>query len=185
MIPEESLNAFALPGGKIFVHAGAIAKTNSEAELAGLLGHELSHVLLSHGFQLVTQGNLIGNLTQYLPFGGTIGQLFSLTYSREMERQADTLGTRLIVSSGYAADGVYNLMNTLKEQQKYSPPSWLSSHPGSKERVEYLQELITTNNYNRYAYEGVAQHLEMQAKAKQILKEEKERKRERKIGNRE
>ncbi len=176
VIPEESLNAFALPGGKVFVHAGAIAKTNSEAELAGLLGHELSHVLLSHGFQLVTQGNLIGNLTQYLPFGGIVGQLFALTYSRDMERQADTLGTRLIVSNGYAADGVYNLMFTLKEQQKDSPPSWLSSHPGSKERVAYIEKLITDNNYNRYAYEGVAQHLEMQAKAKQILKEEKERK---------
>ncbi|NWF61203.1 MAG: M48 family metalloprotease [Fischerella sp.] len=176
VIPEESLNAFALPGGKIFVHAGAIAKTNSEAELAGLLAHELSHVLLSHGFQLVTQGNLIGNLTQYLPLGGTLGQLFTFSYSRDMERQADNLGTRLIVANGYAADGLYNLMMTLEKQQKFSPPAWLSSHPGSDERVEYLEELITRSNYNRYAYEGVARHAEIQAKAKQILKEEKERK---------
>ena len=70
VIPEKSLNAFALPGGKVFIHAGAIAKTNSEAELAGLIGHELSHVVLSHGFQLVTQGNLVSNVTQYLPLGG-------------------------------------------------------------------------------------------------------------------
>ncbi|MBC1300290.1 M48 family metalloprotease, partial [Nostoc sp. UCD122] len=56
VIPEEELNAFALPGGKILINAGAIAKTTSEAELAGLVAHELSHVVLSHGFQLVTQG---------------------------------------------------------------------------------------------------------------------------------
>ncbi|MFQ4146564.1 M48 family metalloprotease [Chlorogloeopsis sp. ULAP02] len=174
VIPYEELNAFALPGGKIFINAGAIAKTNSEAELAGLLGHELSHVVLSHGFQLVTQGNLIGNLTQYLPLGGTIGQLFALSYSRDMERQADTLGTRLIVASGYAADGLRNLMVTLDKQQKNAPPSWLSSHPGGDERVRYLEEMIITNNYNRYTYEGVARHIEMQAKAKQVIKDKKE-----------
>ncbi|AKG23017.1 M48 family metallopeptidase [Calothrix sp. 336/3] len=174
IIPDDSLNAFALPGGKVFVNLGAIAKTNSEAELAGLIGHELSHVVLSHGFQLVTQGNLIGNLTQYIPFGGTVGQLFTLSYSRDMERQADTLGTRLIVASGYAADGLRNLMFTLKQQQKNAPPAWLSSHPGGNERVEYIEDLITRHSYNRYTYEGVARHSEMQAKAKQILKEKKQ-----------
>ncbi len=175
VIPYEDLNAFALPGGKIFINAGAIAKTNSEAELAGLIGHELSHVVLSHGFQLVTQGNLIGNLTQYLPLGGTIGQLFAMSYSRDMERQADTLGTRLIVANGYAADGLRNLMMTLDKQQKNAPPTWLSSHPGGNERVRYLEEMIMRNRYNRYTYEGVARHTEIQAKAKQILKEKKER----------
>jgi predicted Zn-dependent protease len=175
VIPDESLNAFALPGGKIFVHAGAIAKTNSEAELAGLLAHELSHVVLSHGFQLVTQGNLISNVTQYLPLGGTIGQLFALDYSRDMERQADTLGTRLIVASGYAADGLRNLMITLDKQQKFAPPTWLSSHPGGKERVKYIEEMISRNNYNRYSYEGVEKHQEIQARVKKILKEKKER----------
>ncbi len=175
VIPEEDLNAFALPGGKVFINAGAIAKANSEAELAGLIGHELSHVVLSHGFQLVTQGNLISNVTQYLPLGGTVGQLFGLSYSRDMERQADTLGTRLIVASGYAADGLRNLMVTLEKQKKYSPPTWLSSHPGGNERVSYLEDLITRGGYNRYAYEGVAHHAEIKARVKQILKEKKER----------
>lgn len=175
VIPEESLNAFALPGGKIFINAGAIAKTNSEAELAGLIGHELSHVLLSHGFQLVSQGNLISNVTQYLPLGGTIGQLFALSYGRDMERQADNLGTRLIVATGYAADGLRNLMVTLEKQQKNAPPSWLSSHPGGSERVSYLENLITRSNYNRYAYEGVGRHLEIQARVKKLLEEKKAR----------
>lgn len=174
VIPEEDLNAFALPGGKIFVNAGAIAKTNSEAELAGLIGHELSHVVLSHGFQLVTQGNLISNVTQYLPFGGTIGQLFALTYSRDMERQADILGTRLIVASGYAADGLRNLMVTLDKQKKVSIPTWLSSHPGGNERVSYIENMITRNSYNRYAFEGVERHTEIKARVKKLLKERKE-----------
>ncbi|WP_100896998.1 M48 family metalloprotease [Nostoc flagelliforme] len=175
VIPEESLNAFALPGGKIFINAGAIAKTNSEAELAGLISHELSHVLLSHGFQLVSQGNLISNVTQYLPLGGTIGQLFALSYGRDMERQADNLGTRLIVATGYAADGLRNLMVTLEKQQKNAPPSWLSSHPGGNERVSYLENLITRSSYNRYAYEGVGRHLEIQARVKKLLEEKKAR----------
>ncbi|BBD61608.1 peptidase M48 Ste24p [Nostoc sp. HK-01] len=175
VIPEEELNAFALPGGKVFINAGAIAKSKSEAEIAGLIGHELSHVVLSHGFQLITQGNLISNVTQYLPFGGTFGQLFSLSYSREMERQADVLGTRLIVANGYAADGLRNLMATLQKQQKNAPPTWLSSHPGGKERVSYLENLITRGNYNRYSYEGVERHTAIQAKVKQLLKEKKER----------
>ncbi|MBE9003527.1 M48 family metalloprotease [Fortiea sp. LEGE XX443] len=174
VIPEEELNAFALPGGKVFINAGAIAKSNSEAELAGLIGHELSHVVLSHGFQLVTQGNLISNVTQYLPLGGTVGQLFALSYSRDMERQADTLGTRLIVASGYAADGLRNLMATLDKQRKNAPPTWLSSHPGGNERVSYLENLITRGNYNRYSYEGVERHTAIQARVKQLLKEKKE-----------
>jgi predicted Zn-dependent protease len=183
VIPLEDLNAFALPGGKIFINAGAIAKANSEAELAGLIGHELSHVVLSHGFQLVTQGNLISNVTQYLPLGGTIGQLFGLSYNRDMERQADTLGTRLIATSGYAADGLRNLMATLQKQQKNAPPTWLSSHPGGGERVSYLESLISDTGYNRYAYEGVARHQEIKERVKQLLKEKKEREEQKKKPN--
>ncbi|MGD1909475.1 MAG: M48 family metalloprotease [Rivularia sp. (in: cyanobacteria)] len=176
VIPDKNLNAFALPGGKIFLHTGAIAKTNSEAEIAGLIGHELAHVVLSHGFQLVTQGNLISNITQYVPLGGTVGRILTFDYSRDMERQADRLGTRLLTAGGYAADGLRNLMVTMRDEQKNLPPTWLSTHPGGAERVNYLESLITTNGYNRYAYEGVAKHQKIKDKVKQIMKERAEKK---------
>ena len=169
VVLDDGLNAFALPGGKVFINAGAIAQTKSEAELAGLIAHELSHAVLSHSFQLIAQGNLIANVTQYVPYGGTVASLFALDYSRDMERQADTLGTRLIASSGYAADGVRNLMVTLDEQEKSSPPAWLSSHPATDDRIRYLENLIERNGYNRYAYEGVARHAQIKAQVEKLL----------------
>ncbi|CDN11797.1 Peptidase M48, Ste24p [Richelia intracellularis] len=65
----------------------------------------------------------LSNVTQYLPLGGTVERLFTLSYSRDMERQADSLGTRLIVSTGYAADGLRNLMVSMDKEQKNAPPS--------------------------------------------------------------
>lgn len=178
VVLDDKLNAFALPGGKVFVNAGAIAQTESEAELAGLIAHELSHAVLSHSFQLVAQGNLIANVTQYVPYGGTVASLFTLDYSRDMERQADTLGTRLIASSGYAADGLRNLMVTLKQQEKNSQPDWLSSHPGTDNRIRDLESLIERNGYNRYAYEGVARHAQIKAQVEKlfIIKEQHSKK---------
>ncbi len=177
VVMDDKLNAFALPGGKVFVNAGAILKTNSEAELAGLLAHELSHAVLSHGFQLVTQGNLTANVTQFVPYGGLLGNLLVLDYSRDMERQADALGTRILASSGYAADGMRNLMVTLDKQEGDRPSfSWLSTHPDSDERISNLETLIERNSYNRYAYEGVARHLEMQKRVRELLREYEERK---------
>ncbi len=175
VINDENLNAFALPGGKIFVNLGAIMKTNSEAELAGLLAHELAHTVLSHGFQLMSEGSLITSITQYIPYaGGTISNLIVLNYSRDMERQADVLGTRILVSADYAADGVRNLMATLSQnQENIGILAWLSTHPETSERVRYLEELIVNSGYNRYAYEGVVSHAKMKAKAKALLVEKK------------
>ena len=175
VVLEDDLNAFALPGGKVFVNAGAIAHTKSEAELAGLLAHELSHAVLSHGFQLVAEGNLVANVTQFVPLGGTIANLFTLDYSRDMERQADLLGTRLLASTGYAADGLRNLTITLKQQEKNSPPSWLASHPLTDQRIRYLEELIERNGYNRYAYEGVARHAQIKEQVKKLLAQKEQR----------
>ncbi|PZD70345.1 Beta-barrel assembly-enhancing protease [Acaryochloris thomasi RCC1774] len=171
IIKDENLNAFALPGGKIFINGGAITKSKSEAELAGLIAHELSHSVLSHGFQLVTDGNATSGLTSLLPFGSLFTGLALTDYSRDMEEQADLLGTRMLTSAGYAADGLRNLMVTIGEEQSDSPkkPEWLSSHPGNEKRVNYLEELIEQNGYNRYTYEGVAEHLEMQERVQAIL----------------
>ncbi|MFE1745473.1 M48 family metalloprotease [Coleofasciculus sp. H7-2] len=182
VVLDDDLNAFALPGGKIFVNAGAIARTHSEAELAGLLAHELSHAVLSHGFQLVTQGNLTASVTEFIPYaGGTVTNLIVFDYSRDMERQADILGTRILSSTGYAADGMRNLMVTLNKQDRDRPIfTWLSTHPITDERTRYLESLIQSNGYNRYAYEGVARHNEIKAKVKKILDEAKKKEKERK-----
>ncbi|MEC4983851.1 MAG: M48 family metallopeptidase [Oscillatoria sp. PMC 1068.18] len=174
VIMSDRLNAFALPGGKIFINAGAILKSNSEAELAGLLAHELSHAVLSHGFQLVTEGNLTANLGQFIPFGGTAANLIVLNYSRDMEHQADVLGTRILVTSGYAADGLHNLMITLDEENDFNIPAWLSTHPNTEKRIYNLENLILTNGYNRYTYEGVARHLEIQQKVAELWSEYQE-----------
>jgi len=164
VVAEPQLNAFALPGGKVFINSGAIAKASSEAELAGLLGHELAHAVLSHGFQQMTEAAFLGNLTQMLPLGGTLTNLVLLSYSRDMERQADLLGTRVLVTAGYAADGLHNLMVTMAQQNRRVPIRWLSTHPMTDDRVTYLEELIQRNGYNRYAFEGVERHSQVQAR---------------------
>ena len=162
VIMDDTLNAFALPGGKVFVHAGAIMETDSEAELAGLLAHEVAHSALSHGFQLVTKGSLTSNIVSYLPYvGSAASNLIVLNYSRDMEKQADVFGTRILVNAGYAADGVRNLMAELHEshdRDSPEPPAWLSTHPNSKQRIGYIEELVVEQNLDRYAYEGVYPH---------------------------
>ena len=166
VVLDRNLNAFALPGGKIFVNAGAVLDTDSEAELAGLLGHEISHAVLSHGFQLVTRGNLTASLTQYLPLPGLVTNAIVSGYSRQMERQADIVGTQILASGGYAADGMHGLMLALDERygDRQVVP-WMSSHPAPQERVDYLQAIVEDGGYNRYAYEGVLDHETMQALA--------------------
>lgn len=157
VIQEDSINAVALPGGKVFVNTGAILSTKTEAELAGLLGHEVSHAVLSHGFQRITKSNLLANIGRMIPFGNLASTLITLEYSRKNERQSDILGTRVLVLSGYAADGLRNFFVTLNQSKGgSSPPAYLSSHPATSSRIRYLEEMIQQNGYNRYAYEGVA-----------------------------
>lgn len=173
VVMSDKLNAFALPGGKIFVNAGAITKTQSEAELAGLLAHELSHTALSHGFQLATEGTATANVTRLIPYGGLLTNLVVSDYSRDMERQADILGTRVLTTTGYAADGMRNLMIALKQEGQETPFTWLSSHPVTSERIDYLEALIEQNGYNRYAYEGIERHAQIQARVEKLLSEHK------------
>ncbi|GAB4440833.1 MAG: hypothetical protein OHK0035_32020 [Cyanobacteria bacterium J069] len=162
IIRDRNLNAFALPGGKIFINAGAILKAESEAELAGLIAHELAHTSLSHGFQLAVDANTLGNAFQLIPYGGYAANLLYFNYSRDMERQADAFGTRLLASAGYAADGLHGLMVTLaKQERQVAPFEWLSTHPDTAERQRNIERQIRQNGYNRYAYEGVDRHAAM------------------------
>ncbi|WP_013323708.1 M48 family metallopeptidase [Gloeothece verrucosa] len=187
VVMDDNLNAFALPGGKVFINAGAILKTNSEAELAGLMAHELSHAVLSHSFQIMTGGNLLANATQFVPYlGSSAGDLITLNYSRDMEREADIFGTRLLAASGYAADGVRNLMVVLEKEDDPSPPAWLSTHPDTSDRVKYVEKMLVQERLNRYAYEGVERHWKIRNRVGELLdkyrqeKEEKEGKKSKK-----
>ncbi|WP_050779094.1 M48 family metalloprotease [Lyngbya sp. PCC 8106] len=171
VVADEALNAFALPGGKVFVNTGAVLKTNSEAELAGLLAHEVSHAVLSHGFKQVITNNVYNNLGEIVnaalnntvPLGNIIANLINLDYNRDQERQADLVGTRVLATSGYAADGLHNLMITLAEEKgSKGGSSFFSTHPATTERVAYIEELIQRNGYNRYAFEGVEKHAQVQ-----------------------
>jgi predicted Zn-dependent protease len=87
-----------------------------------------------------------------------------------MERQADELATRMLATSGYAADGLQNLMMTLSEQPDYEGAiEWLSTHPNATERIQDISEQIDRNGYNRYAYEGIERHLAIQQRVQRIL----------------
>ncbi len=172
VLDSPQLNAFALPGGKIFINAGAILQAQSEAEIAGLLAHELSHAVLSHGFQLMTQGSVISNLFQVIPLGGIAADLVNLNYSREMEQQADLVGTRILVSAGYAADGLRNLMQTLANNRPSNaaqPPVWLSTHPDTQDRVRVMDANIDQEKLERYTYEGIERHESIKAKLQYLV----------------
>lgn len=178
VVDDPDLNAFALPGGKIFINSGAILKTQSEAELAGLVAHELAHAVLSHGFQMATSGNLISSVAGVLPIpeiGGIAAGLAFSSYSRQMERQADILGTQLLSVGGYAADGLHNLMVTLQEEVgDRGGLQWFSTHPAPAERVDYLKQIVEVGGFNRYAYEGVESHLAIQQRVARVATVEAE-----------
>ncbi|MEG3435524.1 M48 family metallopeptidase [Pannus brasiliensis CCIBt3594] len=164
VVKDDKLNAFALPGGKVFINTGAILQTNSEAELAGLLGHEISHAVLSHGFLRIAESSLLNNLSLVVPFLNYVSPLITAQYSQENERQADILGTRVLPLSNYAADGLLNVMVTFKKIYGDAPTNYLSTHPAPVERLQYLEKIIRDNRFDRYAYEGVKKHQKIQQK---------------------
>jgi hypothetical protein len=168
IVDEASPNAFALPGGKIFIHTGILQIMDSEAELAGILAHEIAHSVLSHSYQNLTNSTLIdaggGILSNFLGTNDSVmkvgGFLLSKKFSRNKEKQADILGLRVLSAANYSADGLYNVMAKLAQLGGKSnfADSLLASHPASEERMRYLEELIQNKGYNRYAFEGVEEY---------------------------
>lgn len=163
IVEDPTPNAFALPGGKIFFHTGMLELMDSEAELAGVLAHEIAHSVLSHSYKQIGETALTGTASNLISsmLGKGVGVasnvggiLLNQKFSRDKEKQSDILGLRVLDAAGYSADGLYNVMAKLKKLSG-GGPSLLSSHPASEERMRYLEELIQTNGYNRYGYEGV------------------------------
>lgn len=168
VIKNDSINAFALPGGKVFINTGAILAAQSEADLAGLIGHEVAHAVLSHGYQRLATDGLLSMVERAVPLGNLI-RLASLDSNRDREKQADILGTRAVAGYGYAADGLRDFFVTLNEQSGSSQPEYLSTHPATANRINYLEALIQQNGYNRYAFEGVEEHARIQQRLRELL----------------
>ena len=152
-VDDPSPNAFALPGGYVFVTRGLLDLMNNEAELASVLGHEIGHVTARHSVHQMSEQQLaqlaLGVGAILSPTVAQLGDVASqglgllfLKYSRDDERQADDLGFRYALNQGYDVrymDDVFRSLQRLGEASKESPlPSWLATHPGEAERIQTI-----------------------------------------------
>ena len=154
VVNVREINAFALPGGPMFVNRGMIEAARTEGEVAGVMAHELSHVALRHGTAQVTKatkyeigtllgavvgsiigGNVGGAVAQGTQFG--LGTAF-LRFSREFERDADLLGSHIMAGAGYDPLEMANMFKTIEQQGGSGEPQWLSDHPNPGDRYAYI-----------------------------------------------
>jgi len=148
LVNAKEINAFALPGGPMYVNTGMIEAAKTEAEMAGVMAHEISHVALRHGTAQVTKAQKYNTLSSVLGMGGqimggpigTIAQMGSqgmgvylLKFSREYETEADLLGARIMSSAGYDPRDLANMFQTI-EKQGGGGGGWFSDHPSAKDR---------------------------------------------------
>ena len=162
----KEINAFALPGGPMFVNRGMFDAAESEAEVVGVMAHELSHVLLRHGtanaskaqnpwLQLGQLAGAVGGAVVGGAAGSAIAQgsqfglgTILLRYSRDFEKQADLLGSQIMARAGYDPRALAHMFETIERESKESggsgSPQWLSSHPNPGNRTQYINKEADT-----------------------------------------
>jgi hypothetical protein len=154
----KEINAFALPGGPMFVNRGMFTAASSEAEVVGVMAHELAHVLLRHGTANASKaqnpwlqlGQIAGQIGGAV-VGGGVGSVISqgtelglgtimLRYSRDFEKQADLLGAQIMARAGYDPRALARMFETIEKESKGSAgaPQWMSSHPNPGNRSAYI-----------------------------------------------
>jgi hypothetical protein len=148
------INAFALPGGPMFVNRGMVEAAHSEGEVAGVMAHELSHVALRHGTAQASKatkyaiGSIVGAIAGAI-IGGRVGTIVAegsrfglgaafLRFSREYERQADLEGSHIMARAGYDPREMASMFKTIEKQGGPGGPQWLSDHPNPGDRYNYI-----------------------------------------------
>jgi predicted Zn-dependent protease len=154
-----TINAFALPGGQVFITEGLMSKLRTEGELAGVLGHEIGHVVARHSAQQMAKAQLTQGLTgaavlaTYDPnnpstqrtaaVAAMIGQLVSMKFSRADEIEADQLGVKLEAEAGYDPRAMVEVMKVLEAEAGGSrQPEFFSTHPNPENRIPRIEEAI-------------------------------------------
>lgn len=153
VVNVSDINAFALPGGPMYVNRGTIQAARNEGELAGVMAHELSHVALRHGTAQATKAEKYSLLAGLAGIAGTIvagpaaGQLaqapvvgYFLHYSREYETEADLLGARIMSRAGYDPHDLANMFKTIERVSGGGGGGWFSDHPNPKNRYEKINQ---------------------------------------------
>ncbi|MBI1766414.1 MAG: M48 family metalloprotease [Acidobacteria bacterium] len=157
VVATKEINAFALPGGFLFVNAGAIAAAKNEGELAGVMAHEISHATLRHGTAQASKAKLAeGGLGILGVIAGAgerpeLGQIISqvggfganmlfLKFGRTAEKQADLEGARILAEAGYDPRDMANFFKTLESEGGQRAPELLSDHPDPGNRIKYILE---------------------------------------------
>jgi predicted Zn-dependent protease len=185
VIDTEEVNAFALPGGFFFVNSGLILKADTEAELAGVMAHEIGHVAARHGTRQATRGELAQLATIPLIFmGGWTGYgirqaasvaipIGFLSFSRGMEAEADLLGLEYMYKSGYDPVAFVDFFEKIQSLEKKKPGTMskvFSSHPPTDDRIavaqKHIQQLlkerpeyvVTTSEFNDVKVRLMALH---------------------------
>jgi Zn-dependent protease with chaperone function len=150
VVNVSDLNAFALPGGPMYINRGMIQAAKNEGEVAGVLAHEISHVALRHGTAQAGKatkyqvGSILGQIAGAI-IGGVAGQAISLgsqfgfgtaflKYGREYERQSDLLGAQIMARAGYDPRDMASMFQTIQSKGGGGGPEWLSSHPNPGNR---------------------------------------------------
>lgn len=159
VIDSDELNAFALPGGFFYINSGLIVTATEEAELAGVMAHEIAHVTARHATKQATKAQIVNwamiPLIIFLP-GGWAGYgiyqglsyglpLTFLKFSRDSEREADFLGLQYMYKAGYDPTSFISFFEKIQEKERKRPgsiPKVFSSHPPTKERVKRAQTEI-------------------------------------------
>jgi len=163
VVNTKEINAFALPGGFIFVNRGLILSLDKEDELAGVLAHELAHVNARHHARflekvyglniLLSIAGIFAYQSRYgdilMQFGKIGAQLLSLRWSREHETEADTFGVRFAYDAGYDPRGLLDTFKIFKKLDKIKQPEWLLTHPLPDTRIKNVKKLISKLDLSR------------------------------------
>jgi predicted Zn-dependent protease len=153
-LDSDVINAFALPGGKVFITRGLMSHFRNEAQVAGVLGHEIGHVTARHVDERLSQTMtaqlglaVLGQYSKYeLVTAGadTLAQFTLLKFNRDQESESDRLGVRYMTQAGYDPHGMVEVLEVLsREAAEGSPPEILSTHPHPESRLEDVRELLS------------------------------------------